>query len=423
VAPFAETLRELLRARRARLGLAAVLLATAASLGLGLAAGPETVVVKRDDLVLRVDVEGELSAVRSIQIGPPPVADMDFKISFLAPEGMSVKKGEPILGFDTEGLERQRAERQAEYKEAVTKVEQKEIELNLKLLDIDQQAAQAEADFGKATLKVEVPADVQQRIELEKARLDQQGRDRDRQNLRAERIAAQILADAELASLKSERERARGRLAELEAAILRMTVQAPQGGIVVYETDWDDEKKKVGDSVWRAEQVLALPDLTEMRGDGSVDEADGGALVEGQRVTLRLEARPDLDLLGRVRRVGRTVRQKSRRSPGKVFKIDITLDKTDPTLMRPAMRFRGEVETARMSGVLLVPRDAVHLRATGPVAFARGWLGWREVAVRLGRGNRRQVEVLEGLREGDLVSLADLGGTAVETRASRPGSR
>ncbi len=412
MARLAERLAQAARDRRARLGAVGVLLVAALALGFGRPEGPETATVRRDDLVMRVDVEGELGAVRSTQIGPPPVSDADFKIAFMAPEGTSVKRGETILGFDTEALERQRAEREAEWKEAAAKVEQKEIALRLKLLDIDQRTAEAEAGFGKATLKVEVPADVQMRIELEKARLDQQGRERDRQNLRAERIAARILADAELAALTNERDRAQGRLRELDAAILRMSVAAPQDGIVVYQTDWDDEKKKVGDSVWRAEQVLSLPDLSEMRGDGSVDEADGGALAEGQRVTLRLEARPDLDLFGAVRKVGRTVRQKSRRSPGKVFKVEIALDATDPTLMRPAMRFRGEIETARLGGLLLVPRDAVQLRGNGPIAWRRGWLGWSEVRLRLGRSSRGQVEVLEGLREGDRVSLVDLRQTS-----------
>ena len=375
--------------------------------GLARQVAPRTATAMRADLVLSVDVEGELSAVRSTSISPPASVEAEFKIAFLAPEGSSVKKGEAILGFDTEALHRQLVEREAEYDAAVKKVEQKELELTLKLLEIRVQAAQADADLGKATLKVEVPADVQMRLELEKARLDQKGRERDLENLKAERASAQVLNDAELRSLRNQRERARGRVRELKEAIERMSVKAPQDGIVVYQTDWDDEKKKVGDSVWMAEQILSLPDLTEMRADGIVDEADGGSLKDGQKVVLRLEARPDLDLPGRVAKVGRTVRPRSRRSPGKVFKVDIALARTDPTLMRPAMRFRGEIETERLPGLLLLPRDAVQLRATGPVVFVRRLLGWRETPVTLGRGNRAQVEVLEGVSAGDVVRLVD----------------
>ena len=113
--------------------------------------------VKKADLVLTVEVEGELAAVRSTEIGVPPVAEVDFKIAFLAPEGQAVKKGESVLRLDTEMLERQLAEKRAELAEAQKKVEQKEIDLGMKLLDLEQQAAQARAELGRAQLKVEVP--------------------------------------------------------------------------------------------------------------------------------------------------------------------------------------------------------------------------------------------------------------------------
>jgi HlyD family secretion protein len=364
--------------------------------------------VKRADLVLSVDVEGELAAVRSTEIGVPPVAEVDFKIAFLATEGQQVKKGDSVLRLDTEMLERQLAEKRAELEEAQKKVEQKQIELGMKLLDLEQQSAQARADLGRAQLKADVPAEVQQRLELEKALLDKRGRERDLQNLDAEGRVTQALTGAELSSLRQQRDRAAGRVAALEVAIDKMNIRAPQDGIVIYRPNWRDEKKKVGDSVWFGEVVLALPDLTAMKGDGFVDEADGGPVREGQPVTLRLEARSDFDLPGKVAKIGRTVRQRSWRTPLKGYRVEIALEKTDPSFMRPAMRFRGEVETSRIPKLLLVPREAVFLRESGPVVWARRALGWSEVPVKLGRSNRRQVEVTDGVAEGDRLSPVDL---------------
>ena len=275
--------------------------------------------VKRADLVLSVDVEGELAAVRSTEIGVPPVAEVDFKIAFLATEGQQVKKGESVLRLDTEMLERQLAEKRAELEEAQKKVEQKQIELGMKLLDLEQQSAQARADLGRAQLKADVPAEVQQRLELEKALLDKRGRERDLQNLDAEGRVTQALTGAELSSLRQQRDRAAGRVAALEVTIDKMNIRAPQDGIVIYRPNWRDEKKKVGDSVWFGEVVLALPDLDLMKADGFVDEADGGPVREGQKVTLRLEARSDFDLAGKVAKIGRTVRQRSWRTPLKGY--------------------------------------------------------------------------------------------------------
>jgi multidrug efflux pump subunit AcrA (membrane-fusion protein) len=425
-AEWAQTLRK--RPRTAAMVAAALVVMAGAALamrsGLG---GPSDVLhpvaVKREDLVSTVEVEGELAAVRSTDIGAPPVTEVEFKISLLAPEGAVVKAGQPILGFDTDALQRLLVDKQAELAEFTKKAEQKEVDVRLKLLEIEQQVAQGESDLGKAELKADVPAEVQQRIELEKARLDRRGRQRDLENLQAQRRATESLGQSELRSLRNQRDRARGRVEDLQAAIEKMTVKAPQNGIVVYRANWRDEKKKVGDSMWFGETVLALPDLSEMRGDGLVDEADGGPVAPGQKVTIRLEARPDLDVQGRVRTVGRTVRQKSWRNPVKVYKVDIALERTDPTVMRPNMRFRGEIETGRIAGLLLVPRDAVFLRDSGPVVWTRRGLGWTEVPVRLGRSNRRRIEVVEGLQEGDRLSPADLGVAARSRRASAEASQ
>jgi HlyD family secretion protein len=415
--------RQYLSRRRGWGAAAAVILASSAFVALRGSRGdaPSPVTIKREDLVQTVEVEGELAAVRSTEIGVPPVAEVEFKIAFLVPEGTEVKKGQAVMGFDTEVLERGLAEKRAELQEAAKKLEQKQNDLAIKLLDIDQKAAQAEADLGKARLKAEVPPEVQQRIELDKAKLDVKALERELENLQAEGRVTRSLGDSELVSLGNQRDVAHGRVRFLESAMEKMTVKAPQDGIVVYRTNWRDEKKKVGDSVWFGESILALPDLSEMRAEGSVDEADGGALAEGQPATLRLEARPDLDLRGRVSAVGRTVRQKSWRTPFKVFRVDVALARADPTVMRPAMRFRGEIETGRTPSLLLVPREAVFLHGGGPVAWARRSLGWREVPLRLGRSNRRQVEVLGGLSEGDRVSLVDL--TAPRADAGRSAER
>jgi len=373
---------------------------------------PDPIKVRREDLVLTVEVEGELAAVRSVEIGAPPVAETEFKIGFLAPEGGEVKKGQPVLGFDSEQLTRLLEQKQAELAEAQAKLDQKEVELTMKALDLDQRMAQADADLGKARLKAEVPAGLQAGLEAEKARLDQASREFGLARLRAERESTLSSGRAQLRSLASQRNRAQGRVQELAASIARMTVRAPQDGIVILKSDWRDEKKKVGDDVWMGDTVLALPDLAEMRADGTVDEADGGLVRLGQPVVLHLPARPDLDLAGKVKALGQTVRRKSWRVPAKVYKVEIALARTDPAVMRPAMRFRGEIEVGRLAKRLVLPTEAVFLREAGPVVLVkRGW-GFREVAVRLGQRTRRVVEVLDGLTEGDLVLPQDLSAPA-----------
>jgi multidrug efflux pump subunit AcrA (membrane-fusion protein) len=394
--------------RTAQLGFFGLASAGIAAAAAGRAPAVETALVKREDLPLGVEVEGELVAVQSTDIGPPVVREMwEFKIAFLAPESAPVKKGQPIIGFDPSNLQRQLEEKQAEYAEASKRIERKELELQNQRRDLELQLAETESRLEKARLKADVPEELRARNEVQQTALELKNAEQALGNLKARIAGLHESQEASLRSLLSQRDRAKLRVAELQAAIEAMTIRAPQDGIVIYRTGWRDEKKKVGDSVWFGEKLLSLPDLKEMRADGDVDESDAGAVAVGQRVTLRLEALPDKDQTGKVARIGRAVRRKSFRVPNKVFKVQIALDRTDPAL-RPAMRFRGDVETGRIARALTIPRDAVFLRVDGPVVWLKGWRGFREVKVGLGRHNRRLVEVTSGLAEGDQVALTDL---------------
>ena len=58
--------------------------------------------VERRDLVMGVPLEGELKAVRTVSLGPPPIQNQwNFKISYLAPDGKDVREGQPVIRFDT----------------------------------------------------------------------------------------------------------------------------------------------------------------------------------------------------------------------------------------------------------------------------------------------------------------------------------
>jgi hypothetical protein len=153
-----------------------------------------------------------------------------------------------------------------------------------------------------------------------------------------------------------------------------------------------------------AEPVLEIPDLTRMESDGEVEEAQGGRVREGQAVVLRLDAHPDHEFRGTVRSISRAVQEKSWRNPLKVVHLTLSLDETDPERMRPGMRFRGTIEIERHADATLVPVAAVFRDNGATVAYRYQFGGWRRAALTLGDRNADQVEVVDGLKPGDLVS-------------------
>lgn len=393
---------------RRRLGLLLVPPAVAAlvvALGGARQAG-ETAVVAREDLPIVADVTGTLQAIKTMQLGPPEVPGIwEFKLAFIAPEGAEVKEGQKILAFDTSDLERMLMEKQAERDEAAKQLEKREAELQLRHQEESLALSVALADGRKADMKLDVPSELQAGAERERARLDRDiaGERASRARERLEVLAA--AAREELTAIRSKRELAEGRVAELEKAIEAMEVKSPRAGTVIYTQSRRGEKKKVGDPCWKAERVVELPDLTAMEAMGEVDEVDMGRVAEDQPVRLRLDAHPDVEYRAKLAYRWRTVQQRGPDDPVRIVRVKIVLDATDRERMRPGMRFKGEVETERVRGALVLPASAVLATAEGPVAWRRTLRGFERVKVVAGRRGRDRVQVLEGLAEGDVVLL------------------
>ena len=400
--------------RRRRLRAAAFIVIVAAGGGwLALsrrgAASAETVTIHREDLPITVTAEGELDAVRSSLIGPPVVPSVwDFKIASMALESTQVRRGDPLLSLDTTRLRDELQRRQVEYDEAVKSLEKRDVDLAIQIRDLELQLAEAESRLRKQALKAESPEDLSGAVDVRIARLDRDLAAKEVESLRVKVEGFRRAGEADKEAYAGKRDRAAARIRELNDSIAKMSIAAPQDGVVIYQVNWQGEKKKVGDSTWRAEKILKIPDLSEMIGKAQVDEVDASRLVPGQRAVIRLDALPDAEFAGSVKAIGRIVQRKSRDNPLKVYTVDLALDRTDPARMRPGMRLRAEIEVDRVPGALVAPREAVFLRASGPVVFRRSGLGFAETPVKIGRRNANLVEILEGAAEGDLLARRDL---------------
>ena len=378
---------------------------------LNVASGPQTqwLEVMRDDLVLGVDVEGKLQAVETTLLGPPQTRETwQFKIASMAPEGKQIEKGARVLSFDTSELMQNMQEASAERDAARKRVEQREQELTVQRRADELALVTARAAEGKARLKADVPGEMQAATELAQVRLDLELAEKKVLYLESRRESSRLSMEATLGALRAQASQAEQRLEQIQQAVNQMTVTAPTGGTVIYVTDWREDKKRVGDSCWRGEHVIELPVLDLMQAMGRVHESDGGKVTEGQRVTFRLDAHPDVEFSGKVASIWKTVQRESWRSPLKVVRLEVDLDETDTQRMRPGMRFRGRIETERVKDALVVDAEAVFLKPEGPVVYRKTFFGFEVVSVELGQRNQDNVEVLSGLTEGDSIAAVDL---------------
>ena len=363
--------------------------------------------VRRDDLVIGVEVTGELAAVDSTDVKPPPLPNVwDFKIASMANEGDEVKAGDPVLGFDASeqvhALENMRNEADAAQK----KLDKKRDDAALARRDDELKIAEAEATLRKASLKASAPNDLVASIQQKEVELDERTAKLQLEAAKNHAEASRRADTAEIQQLTDKATYAKHRVEELQQNVVKMQVRAPRAGTIVYPTNWQGEKHKVGDSVWRMEDVMQIVGLGKMIGDGQVDEVDVARVAEAQSVTLRLDAQPDVQLHGTVQSIAKNVQTKSRTDPSKIAKLKIALDPTTVPL-RPGMRFRGEIATDKLPQVVQVPAEAVFVTAAGPVAYRDVGGKLEKVALTLGRRNATAIEVKAGLASGDKVSRID----------------
>ncbi len=360
--------------------------------------------VERGALVVSIETSGTLRAAESVFLSPPQLAHRgNFKISFMAPEGTEVVAGMPVLAFDTSDLERQLLDRSAASEQAAKQVEKLLTEVAKRASDHRLKVAEAEARRRKLALQADVPAELSKAKDLAATRIDLQLVEKELAYLAKKSALEERASQEEISALREQRARALARVHELRQDIAKLSIASPRAGTVIYVNNYDGSKKKVGDSVWQGSQILEIPDLSRMLADGEVDEADVGRLAVGQRVTLRLDAHPEIEYEGRVRRIGQTVQRRSAKNRLKIVKIEIEFSETDAKHMRPGMRFQGEVEIERRDDALLLPASAVEMTAQGPVVYRRSGLGVERISPQLGLRGGEQVEVLAGLAEGDEV--------------------
>lgn len=362
--------------------------------------------VKRGDLVVGVVVTGELAAVDSTDVKPPSVGMWNFKISSLAPDGVEVKPGDPVAGFDTAEQARELATMMNEVEAASKRLDKKRDDAALARREEELAIATAEAALRKATLKATTPGELVASIELEELHLDERSAQVNVQLANNKAQQARRSDAAELARLRDRLSYVSQRVAELRNNLAKMTVAATRAGTVVYPTGWRGEKKKVGDSAWRMEVVLQVVGLDKMVGHAAVDEVDISRVAPRQVVALQLDALPDVQIRGSVDSIARSVRAKSDVDPSKVVELKISLAPTTAAL-RPGMRFHGEIETERVANAVLIPADAVFVTPAGPIAYRDHDGRLERVQIELGRRSASQIEVRSGVEPGDRVSRQD----------------
>ena len=231
--------------------------------------------------------------------------------------------------------------------------------------------AQARADLAAAEAAVR-----NQEAALAKAEavLRQTGRAIERQRALAERrIASQSTLDtairdeevakAELAVARAQIESAkatvaqrRAQLAQAEIDLDRTEIRSPIDGTVISRTV--DRGQTVAASLQAPELFKIAQDLRHIQIEAQVNEADIGAVAEGNAVAFTVDAYPERRFEGKVAQV----RLAATELQNVVTYTVIVEAANEDRRLFPGMTANVEIETDTRDGVLRVPNDALRFR-------------------------------------------------------------
>jgi HlyD family secretion protein len=139
-----------------------------------------------------------------------------------------------------------------------------------------------------------------------------------------------------------------------------------------------------------------------------VRETDIHKVERNQKVSVRVQAYPDLALTGQVTLVGTLAQEEKERRGTKFFGVTVQVSESDPRL-RPGMSARVEIQVEESPRARFVPLEAVFEKDGRQVCYVWQRGAFRPRPVVLGPSNRDFVVVTKGLEKGERVALRDPG--------------
>lgn len=378
-----------------------------------------TMTVEAAPFKRQVTAEGTLEAVQSTPISAPRELRQPMKIGWIAEDQTWVRSGDPILRFDP-----------SEFRDSLLAGEKERATADNRLLKADTEAgatsrnlvrdrtmAQREYDVADSFDYREVE-EIFSRYEVIESGIDKDlalGRRDHADQMQGIRGR---MSQAERQLLAIEQRKADLNIDRARSGLSALEITAPHDGILVLKRDWRGELPRVGGNVFPGMPLAQIPRSGAMNAEVYVLEADFGGIEEGRDAKVWIESEPGRVWTAKVTRVDKVAKPRFRGVPVQFFGVTLSLDESDPRLMKPGARVRATIELANEQEAIVVPRQAIQEREGQSIVWKREGRDFIAVPVQTGPGTAGRVLVTSGLADGDEVALEN-----PETRRSASGDQ
>jgi HlyD family secretion protein len=363
--------------------------------------------VRAGRFVREVTATGTLKAVKATPIVVPVETGRAQKVAALAKDGAVLKAGDLVVEFDPWEAEQEAADGRADLAAARAKIDKASADggKTARSLTLDRDVAQQ--DLKRAETYLVTDEQLFSRNTVIESALDKElsSRKADVAERKLSRNTHLSAADRALAEIEAGK--AQTKVGNAQKSLQALRIVAPHDGLLLLEKKWTGEPPFVGDSLWPGQKVAEIPDLSTLEARVFVLEADAAGLKPGLEVRFAIEGLPQSDFAASVMRVDALAKPRDRQSPVKYFETVLTLQKTEPSFMRPGQRVRAVIRLEEAADVIAIPRGALFEKDGQRVVYR--WEGgdFSPAPVTVGRNSVSRIVVEKGLRSGDRIALRD----------------
>lgn len=147
--------------------------------------------------------------------------------------------------------------------------------------------------------------------------------------------------------------------------------------------------------------IMRMADMDDLIFKGTVDEIDVGKIKEGMDCELQVGALPTANITGQVILISLKAKKEDNTT---VFPVEIRIDQVGDATLRAGFSANANIIIAQRDSVLSIPERVVTFRNDSAfVEISTGPETTEEVYIKTGLSDAIQIEVLEGLEEGQEV--------------------
>ncbi|MDD4107738.1 MAG: efflux RND transporter periplasmic adaptor subunit [Prolixibacteraceae bacterium] len=369
-----------------------------------------TTPVKRGTFEILVYSSGQLEAQSSENIVVPDILRdrnvriYEIKITDLVEEGTVVEKGDYVASLDHKAVEEVLVAAQEDLETALNSFEDAKMDSNLTLSNYRDLIINAKEEVEETQIILDESIYESPAV-IRKAEMDL---DKAKRKLNQEIKAYELRekqAQSRVERYLIELRRRQSRVDILNEVYQSLRIIAPQSGMLIYERDRTREKIKVGSTVsaWRP-VIATLPDLSSMLSLTYINEIDISKVKVGQKVTLGIDALPDVKLEGEVTAVA-NIGQPMPKSDAKVFEVKIRV-LGDVSNLKPAMTTSNVIQTGLFEDTLFIPSETVFENDSMQFVYLEKNGTVVKQVVDLGDENENYILVRKGLSENDKLLLS-----------------